>query len=229
MEIHKPKAVHGWREFFNEIGIIVIGVLIALGAEQLVETVHWHHAVTEQRRSLTDEIKANLDSVARRAHQQPCVDRRLTDIHSVLERHAHGQPVGIIGEFAYPTRAGASRGSWDIALAGQALSHMSQDDRLTFSATFGVLTTWQQMTDQERAIWARLSMLNDPALLSETDWSAVRTAYVEAVDMNNQRRDLAGFILQGIGHETSDYKPSLEASNPTYAALDRQICSAYIR
>lgn len=35
MHIHLPKPLHGWREFLAEVGIIVLGVLIALGAEQL--------------------------------------------------------------------------------------------------------------------------------------------------------------------------------------------------
>lgn len=39
MEIHKPKAAHSWREFLVEIGTIVCGILIALGLEQVVETV----------------------------------------------------------------------------------------------------------------------------------------------------------------------------------------------
>jgi hypothetical protein len=30
MEIHKPKPVHGWRDFAKEVGIIVLGVLSAL-------------------------------------------------------------------------------------------------------------------------------------------------------------------------------------------------------
>jgi len=32
MHFHLPKPLHGWREFAGEVGIIVIGVLIALGA-----------------------------------------------------------------------------------------------------------------------------------------------------------------------------------------------------
>lgn len=39
MHIHLPKALHGWRDFLKEVGIIVLGVLIALGAEQGVEAV----------------------------------------------------------------------------------------------------------------------------------------------------------------------------------------------
>ena len=40
MDIHKPKPWRSWPELVKEIGAIVIGVLIALGAEQAVERVH---------------------------------------------------------------------------------------------------------------------------------------------------------------------------------------------
>ena len=37
MHFHLPKPLHGWREFAGEVGIIVLGVGIALSAEQIVE------------------------------------------------------------------------------------------------------------------------------------------------------------------------------------------------
>ena len=37
MHIHLPKPLHGWRALIGEVGIIVVGVLIALGAEQLLK------------------------------------------------------------------------------------------------------------------------------------------------------------------------------------------------
>ena len=40
MHFHLPKPLHGWRAFAGEVGIIVIGVLIALGAQQLVEAAN---------------------------------------------------------------------------------------------------------------------------------------------------------------------------------------------
>ena len=33
MHFHLPKPLHGWREFVGEVGIIVIGVLIAAGMQ----------------------------------------------------------------------------------------------------------------------------------------------------------------------------------------------------
>src|SRR4051794_16645332 len=41
MHVHLPEPLHGRREFVGEVGIIVIGVLIALGAEQLPR--RWSH------------------------------------------------------------------------------------------------------------------------------------------------------------------------------------------
>ena len=37
MKLSVPKPIHGWREFAGEVGIIVLGVLIALGAQQVAE------------------------------------------------------------------------------------------------------------------------------------------------------------------------------------------------
>jgi len=36
MHLHLPKPLHGWRELAGAVGIIVVGVLIALGAVQVV-------------------------------------------------------------------------------------------------------------------------------------------------------------------------------------------------
>ena len=36
MDIHKPHAAKNWREFAVEIGTIVVGILIALGLEQVI-------------------------------------------------------------------------------------------------------------------------------------------------------------------------------------------------
>ena len=45
MHFHLPKPLHGWRVFVGEVGIIVIGVLIALGTQQ------WSRSSSGARRS----------------------------------------------------------------------------------------------------------------------------------------------------------------------------------
>ena len=47
MKLSVPKPIHGWREFAGEVGIIVIGVLIALGAQQFVSTLNDRRTAAE--------------------------------------------------------------------------------------------------------------------------------------------------------------------------------------
>lgn len=41
MHVHLPKPLHGWRAFAGEVGIIVLGVLVALGLDQVADQIHW--------------------------------------------------------------------------------------------------------------------------------------------------------------------------------------------
>ncbi|THD51713.1 hypothetical protein, partial [Phenylobacterium sp.] len=80
MDIHKPKPWHGRREFLKEVATIVLGVLIAIAAEQLVEQLHWVHAVHDEREALSSELKGNLEAVVFRRAQEVCIDRRLNEL-----------------------------------------------------------------------------------------------------------------------------------------------------
>lgn len=59
MHIHRPKPLHGVRELLAEIGVIVIGIIIAIGLEQSVEYAHRAAQVREAREALTREHKFN--------------------------------------------------------------------------------------------------------------------------------------------------------------------------
>jgi hypothetical protein len=63
VEIHKPKPVHSWREFLKEYAIIVLGVLTALAAEQVVESLRHSADVREMTQKLREESQANLDVI----------------------------------------------------------------------------------------------------------------------------------------------------------------------
>lgn len=51
-----PSPIHGWRTFLGEVGIIVLGVLIALGAQQLVEKLSVRQRADESSATLRTEI-----------------------------------------------------------------------------------------------------------------------------------------------------------------------------
>ena len=57
MDVHLPKPLHGWREFAGEVGIIVLGVLIALGAGQAAEFLHQRAELREAENAMTSELR----------------------------------------------------------------------------------------------------------------------------------------------------------------------------
>lgn len=63
MKLRMPKPLHGWREFAGEVGIIVLGVLIALGAQQLVEWADHLSQVDEMSARLRKESLENRDGM----------------------------------------------------------------------------------------------------------------------------------------------------------------------
>jgi len=81
MEIQQPKASNKWREFLKEFGIIVLGVLTALGLGQAVVWIHHRSQVQEaihRLRAESIENRAALTfSIANMRDQVKGVDARL--------------------------------------------------------------------------------------------------------------------------------------------------------
>ena len=156
MHFHLPKPLHGWRAFVGEVGIIVIGVLIALGAEQLVETIHERRELDQLRQSLRAEL---ADSRARwenmRAADQ-CAERRLV----ALEHWLATAPPNATLEHAYPLFLWSMHSSaWDIAKNNPALSQLPLRDRLAYAGLYAGIDNFKEYFGVQRANVVQLSGL----------------------------------------------------------------------
>jgi hypothetical protein len=228
MHFHLPKPLHGWREFTGEVGIIVIGVLIALGAEQVVETLHWRSEVAAERTSLNHEARDMLGAIQSRQAQQACVDRRLAEISDIFKRHQRGEPFHVSAPVGRPSWGSATRGTWQIALAGQALSHMSHAEKLAFSNAFGSFDKWDEATVAESDPWFQLAMLNYPDILNAGDWTNLHAAYARAVVINERMRRLAPYYLKKIPADL--HLSSVQSESPAgFARLTDEICQPLMK
>ncbi len=60
MEVHPPhEPVHSWRDALVHIGIMTIGLFIALSLEGMIEYVHHKHLVREARENIRHELEEN--------------------------------------------------------------------------------------------------------------------------------------------------------------------------
>lgn len=58
--VHAPHGgVHTWRDFFVHVAIIALGLLLALGLEQIVQAVHRSHQRAELEEQMRETFEAN--------------------------------------------------------------------------------------------------------------------------------------------------------------------------
>ena len=147
MEIHRLKhPIHGLREFLKEVGIIVLGVLIALGAEQAVEALHWRHETEATEETLRDEIRSSLNFASERIIMFSCDAQRVRELYEQLRGSTRrwqapaawaGSP--FIASFPQvlgtPHRPWAT-GIWDVAVADGALAHLPRSEVEAYSGIY---------------------------------------------------------------------------------------------
>lgn len=150
LDIHRPKPVHSWRELVGEIGVIVIGVLIALGGEQAVEALHWAHVVHESEAAMRLELRRDdLPQAYTRDAITPCLAAQLSQLRLLSEP---GQSAERFHEaalrFSPPDRtwtANALKASQN-ALAG----HIAPADVLAWNLAYDMVPFLQRAADREQ-------------------------------------------------------------------------------
>ena len=162
MDVHLPKPMHGWREFIGEVGIIVLGVLIALGAEQVVETLHWRSEVNAARKAMAVELSDSIGQSYERERLTPCIERRLDAISAILTRASQTgrlPPVGMIGK---PLSRTWVTSAWQTTVAGQTASHFSRHELNQLGYIYDYVERASQGSDQEVLAWTDLQSISGP-------------------------------------------------------------------
>src|SRR5690348_12737557 len=147
MHFHLPKPLHGWRAFVGEVGIIVLGVLIALGAEQAVETLHWRNEVVDARRALDREVAYDLGAIEMREQEAPCIDRHLSEIRALLTGSSSGLRSGSRSPLGQPQLWRPRTDVWQAAVAGQVAEHMPLATRLGYADLYGQFHWYAQKAE----------------------------------------------------------------------------------
>src|SRR5947209_4190165 len=156
MHFHLPKPLHGWRAFVGEVGIIVVGVLIALGAEQVVERVHERSQVEQLRGSLRAEL---ADSRARWEDMQAghgCALKRLDAVEQWVRTAPSGERV--VDGYS-PMLWNMHSSAWDITKTSPAAELIPLDERLLYASLYSAVDNWREYLNEERDNAVQLSAL----------------------------------------------------------------------
>ena len=66
MDVHAPhEPIHTWRDIALHLGIVTVGLFIALSLEAFVEHLHNRHLVAEARANIREELESNHQAAQR--------------------------------------------------------------------------------------------------------------------------------------------------------------------
>jgi hypothetical protein len=152
----KLKPPHGWNAVAWELGIVTLGVLIALGAQQVVQDIHDRQAIAQLRSAFRAEL---ADDRARWEDMQ-AADRCTLQRLDALDRWAATAPAGARLERAYRLMLWNMHSSaWDIAKTSPAASSIPLDERLAYADLYSAIDNWREMLAEERINAVALSSL----------------------------------------------------------------------
>jgi hypothetical protein len=208
VEIHRPGVVRNWRDFFKEVGIIVLGVSVALAGEEAVGWYNWKHEVAVVQDSLNDELSDTLFAAMERVKIADCQRRTLDRLDQIADESR-----GTLVLRSDPVMRNRVWGTaaWDAAVASGAIAHMAHDDRNTYASLFSAVRLFRDMNLRQEELWATISAYRRPRPLTETS----RERFVEAVA---QLRALTGTMNRGAQQFVDAAKPLHIQLTPEAAA-----------
>ena len=157
MEIHKPKPIHNWREFLKEVGTIVLGVGIALAAEQAVEWFHWRDKTDYATDQIQRELDANMYYSVERIMVEDCIRHRLDDLEQKLlssgEKWTPVAPAGTVGMqagdvVAVPRRFWSDI-AWTAAVADTSVTHFNRERLTTYARIYTYVGSAREQNQRE--------------------------------------------------------------------------------
>ena len=168
MRFHFLRPLHGWREFFHEIVIVVLGVLLALAGAQLIDAFHWRSDVRDFRAAVDTELDFNLAASEYRIGQSPCLLRRLAELDKWSAMQRAGQGVPLLREIGYPKRVSPGTSVW-TSRGADLTAHVPIVARLAYSDLYDLIGNQWDLLQGERQTWLTLNGFNHATRLGPED------------------------------------------------------------
>jgi hypothetical protein len=185
MDVHKPKLVRNWREFLKEYGIIVLGVLTALLAEQAVQSFEWHQKIDAAVADMDNELGSGDGPEAyTRLAIHDCVSTHLDNLQASIERGDRSESRKLIDTLWLPNR------TWDSlaregATASDVSEHMPHGRMLEYRIAYEMVPDMQRLAEKELSDLGHLRALPTTGGPIGTDEKLVEDDAVEALKLDN--------------------------------------------
>lgn len=199
MQVHAPKPLHDWREFIGEVGIIVLGVLIALVAQETVKALANRQQVMRGEDSLRDNFARFVTFAAELDAYAPCIAARSAEIRQIIDQAAANRRLPGVGPIPQLAPHPWQIDTYGAMVASQAITHVSHDRAILYSRISMSAGDLYQDAMVEWADWGALASLSGgPRRFSETEEAQDRFTLARAVHQDALMRIIADTTLVRI-------------------------------
>jgi hypothetical protein len=140
MDIHKPKPWHGGRELLKEIGTIVIGVLIAIAFEQVVEWLNWRHKLADADAAVRFELHDDdLPQAYARIVLRGCLDKQLANLTAALAADQSREAFTRLVQGYKPPFRTWDMNAWHAMVSSDVLIRLASEESLHRSQAYNVM------------------------------------------------------------------------------------------
>ena len=168
MRFTVPTPIRGWRVFAGEVGVIVLGVLIALAAQQVVEAFNWRREVAGFRDSVREEISIDLGTYPARAKQKDCIAARLDELQHWLESSRAGRSLRLTGPIGVPASRAIRTSVWESRDPGT-FAQMPREEKEEYAFLYDEFANNEVHRLDERNAWIELANFDGAAMLDHSD------------------------------------------------------------
>ncbi len=185
IHVQLPKPLHGWRPFVGEVGVIVLGVLIALAAQQLVENLDWYEKVDAAVADMNNELGSGDGPEAyERLALHDCVARHLDSVRELVERGDRSESRKLVDRFWLPNRTWDSLAR-DAANTADVAAHMPHQRMLQYRIAYEMIPDMQRLAEKELGDLGRFRALPASGGELTSDEKLSELAAVEALKLDN--------------------------------------------
>ena len=163
MHIHLPKPLHGWRALVGEIGIIVVGVLIALSAEQFTEFVHDRAQVRHGEEALSDNFRRFVTYTAELDAYAPCINARSAELRQLIDRSSIAHRLPNVGPIPQVEARPWQIDTYDAMVTSQSITHVAHSQAILYSRIAMSAIDIYDDAKVEWADWGILASLSGPS------------------------------------------------------------------
>jgi hypothetical protein len=175
MRLTLPEPPHGWRDFAWEIGIVFVGVILALGGERLLQQLNWRQDARQASAAIKTELAEHRLAALERLAVQACLKGQMKALYEKLSKHKGGWWAGMPMMVRQQGQSGAAQRvlawayrapeppwvdeAWQLARSTGALNHLPSTEVARYAQVYRRSNRFLGVQDEENDAAARLSVL----------------------------------------------------------------------